>query len=165
MAHLAIAVEGAKFNSMDSLNLLVASSVVGSYDRTYGAGKNLAGKLAVIMAGEPTVHCFESFYKRYSDTGLWWADGVVILLCCYSRICFGAAVIYRCCMQFRMVFCVIMYFFTHPSALTLLVGQQEGHTACKNWVVGCWRSYLSEARCRLAYDPADATATHCFLLQ
>jgi len=24
------------------------------------------------------------------------------------------------------------------SALTLLVGWQEGHPACKNWVVGCW---------------------------
>jgi len=28
-------------------------------------------------------------------------------------------------------------------------------------VVGCWRGYLSGARCRLAYGPADATATHC----
>jgi len=37
------------------------------------------------------------------------------------------------------------------SALTLLVGWQEGHPACKNWVVGCWRGYLSGARCRLAY--------------
>ena len=34
-----------------------------------------------------------------------------------------------------------------------------------NWVVGCWRGYLSGARCRLAYGPADATATHCLLLQ
>ena len=51
------------------------------------------------------------------------------------------------------------------SALMLLVGWQEGHPACKNWVVGCWRGYLSEARCRLAYGPADATATHCLLLQ
>jgi len=25
--------------------------------------------------------------------------------------------------------------------------------------------YLSTARCRLAYGPADATATHCLLLQ
>jgi len=34
------------------------------------------------------------------------------------------------------------------------------------WVVGCWRGYLSGARCRLAYyGPADATATHCLLLQ
>jgi len=51
------------------------------------------------------------------------------------------------------------------SALTLLVGRQEGHPACKNWAVGCWRGYLSGARCRLAYCPADATATHCLLLQ
>ena len=32
-------------------------------------------------------------------------------------------------------------------------------------VVGCWGGYLSGARCRLAYGPADATATHCLLLQ
>jgi len=51
------------------------------------------------------------------------------------------------------------------SALTLLVGWQEGHPACKNWVVGCWHGYLSGTRCRLAYGPADATATHCLLLQ
>ena len=30
---------------------------------------------------------------------------------------------------------------------------------------GCWRGYLSGARYRLAYGPADATATHCLLLQ
>jgi len=46
------------------------------------------------------------------------------------------------------------------SALMLLVGRQEGHPACKNRVVGCWRGYLSGARCRFAYVPADATATH-----
>ena len=51
------------------------------------------------------------------------------------------------------------------SALTLLAGRQEGHPACKNWVVGCWHGYLSGTRCRLAYGPADATATHCLLLQ
>ena len=33
------------------------------------------------------------------------------------------------------------------------------------WVVGCWHGYLSGARCRLAYGPADATATYCLLLQ
>ena len=52
------------------------------------------------------------------------------------------------------------------SALTLLVGWQEGHPACKNteqW--DCWCGYLSGARCRLAHGPADATATHCLLLQ
>ena len=48
----------------------------------------------------------------------------------------------------------------HPFCIHLLVGQQEGHPACKNWAVGCWHGYLSRARCRLAYGPADATATH-----
>ena len=51
------------------------------------------------------------------------------------------------------------------SALTLLVGRQEEHPTCKKRVVRCWHGYLSGARCRLAYGPADATATHCLLLQ
>ena len=51
------------------------------------------------------------------------------------------------------------------SALTLLVGRQEGIRPVKNRVVGCWCGCLSGARCRLAYGPADATATHCLLLQ
>jgi len=46
------------------------------------------------------------------------------------------------------------------SALMLLVGQQEGHPTCKNWVVRYWHGYLSGARCKwFAYGPADATAT------
>jgi len=47
------------------------------------------------------------------------------------------------------------------SALTLLVGRQEGHPACKKLSGG----YLSGVRCRLAHGPADATATHCLLFQ
>jgi len=51
------------------------------------------------------------------------------------------------------------------SVLMLLVGWQEGHPACKKtWVVGYWHGYLSGVRCRHAYGPADATATHCLLL-
>jgi len=37
--------------------------------------------------------------------------------------------------------------FSAFSALTLLVGRQEGHPACKNSVVGCWHGYLTGARC------------------
>ena len=67
-----------------------------------------------------------------------------------------------------------------PSLLTLLtycnhvvpsvlwhcwLGGRKGIRPVKNWVVGCWHGYLSGARCRVAHDPADATATHCLLLQ
>jgi len=53
------------------------------------------------------------------------------------------------------------------SALMLLVGWQEGHPACKKWVVVvlAWIRYLSGAKCRFAYGPADITATHCLLLR
>ena len=61
-------------------------------------------------------------------------------------------------------YCIVSFFYSF-SALTLLVGRQEGHPACKKRVVGCWHGYLSGVRCRLAYGPADTTATHCLLLQ
>ena len=41
------------------------------------------------------------------------------------------------------------------SALTLLVGRQEGHPACKNWVLGCRCGYLSGVRCRWGPDEAQ----------
>ena len=45
------------------------------------------------------------------------------------------------------------------SALTLLVGRQEEHLACKTCVMRCWCEDLSGARCRLfVYGPVDATA-------
>jgi len=60
-----------------------------------------------------------------------------------------------------MVVVVVVSNFLAFSALTLLVGQQKGHPACKKLVGGL----LGGVRCRLAYGPADATATHCLLLQ
>ena len=43
------------------------------------------------------------------------------------------------------------YGFAVFSALTLLVGRQEGHPACKNWVVRYWRGCLSGASCRWSH--------------
>jgi len=59
--------------------------------------------------------------------------------------------------------CVQKYSF---SALTLLVGQQEGHPACKKLSGGvlAWLSVWSEMQTCIR-PPADATATHCLLLQ
>ena len=45
------------------------------------------------------------------------------------------------------------------------LGGRKGIRPVKNWVVGCWRGYLSGAKCRLAYGTADATATGRLLLQ
>ena len=49
---------------------------------------------------------------------------------------------------------------TMPSVLwRCWLGGRKGIRPVKNRVVGWWRGYLSAARCRLAYSPADATAT------
>jgi len=45
------------------------------------------------------------------------------------------------------VFCCVQH--CAFSALTLLVGRQEGHPACKKYgVLRCWRGCLSGARCK-----------------
>ena len=44
------------------------------------------------------------------------------------------------------------------------LGGRKGIRPLKNWVVRCWHGYLSAARCRLAYGPDDATATHCLCI-
>jgi len=64
------------------------------------------------------------------------------------------------CFVFPPVLCHV------PSVLWCCwLGCRKSIRPVENWVVGCWHGYLSGARCRLAYGPADATATHCLLLQ
>jgi len=66
--------------------------------------------------------------------------------------------------QHRFVSCLCVHLV--PSVLWhCWLGGRKGIRPVKNWVVGCWHGYLSGARCRVAHSPADATATHCLLLQ
>ena len=51
------------------------------------------------------------------------------------------------------------------SIFPLLAAPPSGGLRLESRVVECWCGCLSGARCRLAYGPADATATHCHLLQ
>jgi len=50
------------------------------------------------------------------------------------------------------------------SALTLLVGQQEGHPACKKLSGGVLEWLYVWSELQTAYVPADATVTLCLLL-
>jgi len=60
---------------------------------------------------------------------------------------------------------MLLVFLCAFSASMLLVGRQEGHPASKKLSGGvlAWLSRWSEMQ--LAYGPANATATHCLLLQ
>jgi len=80
-----------------------------------------------------------------------WLIALVSVERCLAVCCPFRAGIYHCTIQYNTV---------QYSALTLSVGRQEEHPACKNGVMRCWCGYLSGVRCRLfAYVPADATAS------
>ena len=51
------------------------------------------------------------------------------------------------------------------SIFPLLAAPPSGGLRLESRVVECWCGCWSGARCRLAYGPADATATHCHSLQ
>jgi len=76
-------------------------------------------------------------------------DLILVILISFCRLLLSGYICY-------MYFAGVAF-----SALTLLVGWQEKTKR----VVGYWSGYLSGARCRLAYGPDDATATHGLLLQ
>ena len=74
----------------------------------------------------------------------------------FTRFCF----LLNCVKTLEMIISSLAMLTYTFSALTLLVGRQEGHPTRKNWVVRYWHGYLSGARCKLfAYGVADATAT------
>ena len=78
------------------------------------------------------------------------SDSRTAVVAVYDCLVFAENGFWHICLQFHIAF----------SALTLLVGSQEEHMACKNWVMRCWCGYPSAARCRLfAYGPADAIAS------
>jgi len=61
---------------------------------------------------------------------------------------------------------MLLHYELGPSVLSCYwLGSLTGIWPVKNWVVGCWSGYLSGARCRFVYGPADTTAIHCLLLQ
>ncbi|XP_056293296.1 cytochrome b-c1 complex subunit 1, mitochondrial [Pseudoliparis swirei] len=70
LAHIAIAVEGAGASSPDIVPLMVANTIIGSYDLTFGGGKNLSSRLAHLVAEENLCHSFQAFHSSYCDTGL-----------------------------------------------------------------------------------------------
>ena len=70
--------------------------------------------------------------------------------------CWWSSVAWSC-------FCQCIQTTAMPSVLWhCWLGSRKGIWPVKMWVLGCWRGYMSGARCRLGprYGPADATATH-----
>jgi processing peptidase subunit beta len=89
-AHVALAVEGVGWTHPDYFPLMVASTLVGSWDRSLGQKSMLASKLAQNVAKDNLAHSFMSFNTCYTDTGLWYASTyrcthVCVCMCIYNQ--------------------------------------------------------------------------------
>ena len=73
LAHIALAVEGCGWAHPDYYPLMVASTLVGAWDRSFGGSANMSSPLVQTVVKEGTCHSFMSFNTCYSDTGLWGA--------------------------------------------------------------------------------------------
>ncbi len=70
LAHIAIAVESAGWESGDNIALMVANTLIGSWDRSHGGGANLASRLAASCAQENLCHSFQVNVFRLTYTNL-----------------------------------------------------------------------------------------------
>ncbi|XP_017778905.1 PREDICTED: mitochondrial-processing peptidase subunit beta [Nicrophorus vespilloides] len=71
LAHIAIAVEGTGWTNPDTLTLMVASTLMGAWDRSQASAKQNATNLARASGEGDLCHSFQSFNTCYKDTGLW----------------------------------------------------------------------------------------------
>jgi processing peptidase subunit beta len=69
-AHIAVAVEGVGWTHPDFIPLLVAQTIVGSWDRGLGNGAHMSSKLAQEISSHNLANSFTSFNTSYTDTSL-----------------------------------------------------------------------------------------------
>lgn len=69
-AHVALAFEGASWTSEYAFPLMLLQTMLGSYDRASGLGKNVASKMCQEVAEHELAHSISTFNTCYKDTGL-----------------------------------------------------------------------------------------------
>jgi len=69
-AHIALAFEGASWTSEYSFPLMLMQTILGSYDRLSGLGRNVACKMPQEIAQNELAHSVSTFNTCYKDSGL-----------------------------------------------------------------------------------------------
>ena len=65
-----MAFQGASWTSEYAFPLMVMQTILGSWDRTSSAGRNIASKLAQDISEKDLAHSYMTFNTCYKDTGL-----------------------------------------------------------------------------------------------
>lgn len=69
--HYALCVETCPADNPDWIALMVASNIIGNYDKSMGMAKNASNKFIHGCYNKPGVQKVQSFMTMYKDTGLW----------------------------------------------------------------------------------------------
>lgn len=69
-AHVALAFQGASWTSEYSFPLMLMQTILGSWDRSSPAGRNMSSKLAGEVSDLELAHSYMTFNTCYKDTGL-----------------------------------------------------------------------------------------------
>ncbi|CAF1091335.1 unnamed protein product [Rotaria sp. Silwood1] len=71
LAHIAVAVESTGWAHADTIPLMVASTIVGQWDRSMAGRGHVAARLGQQSVIYNLCHSYQSFNTCYTDTGLW----------------------------------------------------------------------------------------------
>jgi len=136
--------------------------------RCWGVHKTHSSPASQTLLQPSALHSVHALDKRVQFSKLDWKITPNSLQQSNCSISSTAGGIWNYCTlgHLNIICFVLGRFNLRPSVLWCCwLGGRKGIRPVKNWAVGCWHGYLSGARCRLAYGPADATVTHCRLLQ
>lgn len=67
----ALAIEAAGWTNSDNIVLMIANTLIGSWDRSLGGGFNSFSNLSQVSLEHSLCNSFQSFNTCYKDTGLW----------------------------------------------------------------------------------------------
>ncbi|MCO5601444.1 hypothetical protein L7F22_055567 [Adiantum nelumboides] len=70
LVHVALAVMGAPWTDPDSIALMVMQTLLGGWNKSAGAGKNMGSELAQKVAANELCESYMAFNTNYSDAGL-----------------------------------------------------------------------------------------------
>uniref|UniRef100_A0A5S6QTR2 Mitochondrial-processing peptidase subunit beta n=1 Tax=Trichuris muris TaxID=70415 RepID=A0A5S6QTR2_TRIMR len=69
--YAAVAIEAVGWDNPDNIPLMIANTLIGQWDRTFGAGVNAPSRLANVVGWGEGCQSFQAFNTCYKDTGLW----------------------------------------------------------------------------------------------
>ena len=120
--------------------------------------KSVSSSLTVFQFSRQLCVCYAAYKKEFQKLG----DSFMALAKSFEFDTRPGCLLPIFCLRevFHLMYC--LWCFDLPSVLWhCRLGSRKGIRCVKNWVVGCWRGYLSGARCRLACVRAQWHCMHC----